>query len=183
MLRVSPLLDRSPPLAWCVVALGLITAVYAAVAARVQTDIKSVLSFACMTQVGIIFVEIGLGFRYLALVHIIGHACLRTLQFLRAPTLLRDYKSMENAVGGHLPRYAAGQVGWLPPRLQTGLYRFALQRGYLDSFVRMIFVTPVVETFRWCDRLERRWTDFLAGEKSRESDDIPPIATQWDELA
>ena len=32
--------------------------------------------------------EIGLGFRYVALVHMLGHACLRTLQFVRAPSLL-----------------------------------------------------------------------------------------------
>ena len=39
------------------------------------------LSFASLTQVGLIVAEIGLGFRYIALVHMIGDACLRTLQF------------------------------------------------------------------------------------------------------
>ena len=43
------------------------------------------------SQVGIIVAEIGLGFRYLALFHLLGHACLRTLQFVRAPSLLNDY--------------------------------------------------------------------------------------------
>ena len=88
LLRVSPILDLSPWLCAAVVVAGLATAVFAAVAGRVQTDIKSALSFASLTQVGIIVAEIGLGLRYLALVHILGHGCLRTLQFLRAPTLL-----------------------------------------------------------------------------------------------
>ena len=39
----------------------------AALTARVQTDIKSALAFASLTQVGIIVAEIGFGFRYIAL--------------------------------------------------------------------------------------------------------------------
>ena len=67
--------------------IGLATAVFAAIAARVQTDVKSGLAFASLTQVGIITVEIGCGLRYLALIHIIGHACLRTLQLLAGSEL------------------------------------------------------------------------------------------------
>ena len=93
------------------------TAVFAYLAGSVQTDIKSALSFASLSQVGIIVAEIGLGFRYVALVHILGHACLRTLQFVRAPTLLHDYHTMENAIGGHLPR-GASALGWLDAPVQ-----------------------------------------------------------------
>src|SRR5260370_21424331 len=104
LLRVSPLLELSGCLCAAVVTAGLSTAIFAALAGRVQTDIKSALSFASLTQVGIIVAEIGLGFRYLALFHLLGHACLRTLQFVRAPTLLQDYRKLENAIGEHLPR-------------------------------------------------------------------------------
>src|SRR5690606_18434876 len=63
LLRVSPLLDASVPLSVAVFALGLITALYANLTARVQTDVKSALAFASLTQVGIIVAEIGLGLR------------------------------------------------------------------------------------------------------------------------
>ncbi len=69
-------------LSGAVVVIGLASAIFGAMTARVQTDIKSALAFASLTQVGIIVVEIGLGLRYIALIHIIGHACLRTLQLL-----------------------------------------------------------------------------------------------------
>ncbi|MCA8985923.1 MAG: oxidoreductase, partial [Planctomycetaceae bacterium] len=98
LLRVSPILALSTPLSAIVVLVGIVSAVFGALTARVQTDIKSALAFASLTQVGIIVAEIGLGFRYLPLVHIIGHACLRTLQLLRAPSLLHDYHSIENAI-------------------------------------------------------------------------------------
>ena len=91
---------------------GLITAVYAYLAGSVQTDIKSALSFASLSQVGIIVAKIGLGYdrpwlRYVALVHIIGHTGTRTLQFVRAPSLLQDYRTLENAIGNRLPNSKA----------------------------------------------------------------------------
>ena len=114
LLRTSPLFDQSLWLCAAVVCVGLLTAGFAAFAGRVQTDIKGALSFASLTQVGLIVAEIGLGFRYLALAHMIGHACLRTLQFLRAPTLLHDYRTIENAIGTRLPRGRVRPDGWCP---------------------------------------------------------------------
>src|SRR5439155_12686797 len=130
LLRVGPLLEASPGLAGAVVALGLATAVYAYVVGGVQTDIKSALAFASLVQVGLIVAEVGLGLRYLALVHILGHACLRTLQFLRAPTLLHDYHLLEDAIGEHLS-HQERSTG----RFRAWLYRFALERGYLDALL------------------------------------------------
>jgi len=175
LLRVSPLLDESSLLSLIVFAVGVVTAVYAYLAGSVQTDIKSALSFASLSQVGIIVAEIGVGcgrpwLRYLALVHIIGHASMRTLQFVRAPSLLQDYRSLENAIGNRLPSTKAPWERLGAERRRDWLYRFALERGYLDSILLNYLVNPFVRTLRWCDALERRWTDYLTGEASRESD-------------
>jgi NAD(P)H-quinone oxidoreductase subunit 5 len=178
LLRSSPLLDISWTLSIAVVILGLSTAVVAHMAASVQTDIKSALSFASLVQVGIIVAEIGLGFRYMALVHLLGHACLRTLQFIRAPTLLQDYRTLENALGEHLPH---GQTGI--ERYRIWLYRWSLERGYLDSVLSDYVVFPFVRLFRWCDGMERRWTDFLSRGTSRDSDHVQSPAGGIDELA
>ena len=183
LLRISPLLDISTALCVVIVVLGLSTAVLAYLAGSVQTDIKAALSFASLSQVGIIAAEIGLGFRYVALVHLLGHASLRTLQFVRAPSLLQDYRTIEDAIGTHLPRTntlwhrfaTRHDLGWL--------YKVALERGYLDRALLRYVVAPSVRTFRWCDALERRWTDFLAGEASRESDRVKPRFGTIDEFS
>ena len=159
LLRVSPLFERSDYLAAAAVSLGLATAVYGYLVGRVQTDIKSVLSFASLTQVGIIVAEIGLGFRYIALVHLLGHACLRTLQFLRAPSLLLDYKIMENALGEKLPRNPSAP----PTRFQVWLYRFALERGYLDSILDAGVAKPFAAFFRFLTAWETRSMNRLNG--------------------
>jgi NAD(P)H-quinone oxidoreductase subunit 5 len=172
LLRVSPLIEQSAFLCGLLVALGLATALLAYAMSSVQTDIKSSLSYASLAQVGIIVVEIGLGFRYLALVHILGHACLRTLQFLRAPSLLHDYHTLENAIGGHLP---SAQLPWLwivAKRGHSWLYRLALERGYLDPCISRLVVAPFVRVFRSFDALERRWTDLIAGRPTHEPDAV-----------
>jgi NAD(P)H-quinone oxidoreductase subunit 5 len=182
LLRVSPILALSAWLSAATVVLGLATALYAAITSRVQTDIKSALAFASLTQVGIIVAEIGVGLRYVALVHIIGHACLRTLQLLRAPTLLHDYHTLDNAIGGHLHQRPGFWERILPRRAQFWFYRAALERGYLDSFIDEGIVYPFRRIFQWCDAMERRWTDLLSGGDSRESDRVEPRGEIVEEL-
>ena len=164
LLRASPLLDNSTALSVAVVILGLATAIFASIAGRVQTDIKSVLSFASLAQVGLIVAEIGLGWRYIPLAHLLGHACLRTLQFVRAPTILRDRQVLENALGARLVPTARGSARGFTARL----YRFGLERGYLDVILDQWVVGPFVRFFRSLDRLERRATAVIAGTDENE---------------
>jgi NADH-quinone oxidoreductase subunit L len=169
LLRVSPLLDASLPLSLVVVALGLLTAVAAYLIGSVQTDIKSALSFASLAQVGIIVAEIGLGLRFVPLVHLLGHACLRTLQFVRAPSLLLDYNALENAIGGRLPRASVVWIRYTSVGFQRWLFRFALERGYLDALLTDYIATPFLSFFRRLDRYERRISEAIAGEHEGDS--------------
>jgi NAD(P)H-quinone oxidoreductase subunit 5 len=167
LLRVSPILEVSAVLSGIVVLVGISSATFGALTARVQTDIKSALAFASLTQVGIIVAEIGLGLRYIALIHIIGHACLRTLQLLRAPSLLHDYHSMENAIGSHLPRRKLLWERILNVKIRHWFYRFALERGFLDAMLDEYIVRPFFAVFRWCNRMEKKWTDFLSAKANK----------------
>ncbi len=180
LLRVSPLLDQSLALRVIIVVVGLSTAVFGTFAARVQTDIKCALSFASLTQVGIIVAEIGFGLRYLALIHILGHACLRTLQFLRAPTILHDYRVLENAIGERLPTRTSLLERRFSDTASLWMYRLALQRGYLDACLSDYLVAPVLRFFHVCDALEQRWTKFLSGRENSPAklDDAAPTTLE-----
>jgi NAD(P)H-quinone oxidoreductase subunit 5 len=90
--------------------------------------------------------------------------------------ILQDYRNMENAMGSRLPRLASTWILLLPDRGRDWLYRFALERGYLDAILTDYVVEPVLRVFRWCDRMERLWTDGLSGGSSRESDRVQPGA-------
>lgn len=169
LLRFSALIELSPVLGVVIIVLGLVTAMFAAFATSVQTDIKCALSFASLTQVGIIVVEIGIGifwpdFRYVPLIHIIGHACLRTLQFIRAPTLLHDYRILENALGEHISH--PPKRSRLSDQLYLWFYRFGVERGYLDSMLSEYIVKPFLAVLRAFDRAERWWIGLLSGTRS-----------------
>ncbi len=172
LLRVSPILDQSMPLRILVISVGLVSAIFGTLMSRVQTDVKNSLAYASLTQVGIMVVEIGFGLRYLALIHIIGHACLRTMQLLRAPTLLKDYHNLENAIGSRLSHEAPMLGQMLPVSFRNWCYRFGYERGYLDTLLDNWFVSPFMQFFRWSDVMERKWTDWISNEPSRESDNI-----------
>ncbi|MBM4074175.1 MAG: oxidoreductase [Planctomycetes bacterium] len=182
LLRVGSLLDVSLPLRILVITLGIISAVFGTIASRVQTDVKNALAFASLTQVGIITVEIGLGLRYVALIHMIGHACLRTLQLLRAPSVLKDHRMRENAVGRHLTGDDV-HTARSSTRFQLWLYRFAMHRGYLDAMIDNWIVRPFTAVFRWSDGMERRWTNLLSGGPSRESDRVSPCSDSLEDVA
>ena len=156
LLRAQPILERSPVLSGLLLAMGLCSAVFSTLVGRVQTDIKCALSYASLTQVSVILVEIALGLFWLPVLHLSGHAILRLVQFLRSPSLLHDLHELEDAIGRHVHHRPMDERHWR-------LYRWALERGHLDAWLDLIFVAPLRAFFRGCDRLERRWADGLAG--------------------
>jgi NADH:ubiquinone oxidoreductase subunit 5 (subunit L)/multisubunit Na+/H+ antiporter MnhA subunit len=162
LLRVGPMLEQSPPLQWTIITIGGVTAVYAGLVGRVQTDVKSALAFASLLQVSIIVIEIGFGLRYLALVHILGHASMRSLQLLRAPSLLRDYRRLEDNIGYSERLNQPARPQLKPTSFRIWRYRFAMERGYLDMILDEWIARPFLNTFRWFDRLERRLVTALS---------------------
>jgi NADH-quinone oxidoreductase subunit L len=163
LLRSATLLDASPIVTTAVIALGALTALHATFVGRVQSDIKSTLAYATMTQIGLIFVEIGLGLRFLALLHIVGHACIRTLQILRSPSLLHEHHHLEQAIGTQLPRTGGHLERLVPQALQPWLYRHALERGYFDAWLRDYIIWSFTRVMRAFDAVEHRWIALVSG--------------------
>lgn len=71
-----------------IIGVGLLTSLTAAGIARVQSSVKTQIAYSSVTQIGLIFCEIALGFHYLALIHFAGNAFLRTYQLLVSPSVL-----------------------------------------------------------------------------------------------
>ena len=159
LLRAQALLMAFPWIAGGVVVLGLLTALHGHRTARVQTDIKSMLAYGSVTQVGLILAEVGLGLSWIPLIHILGHAGYRTLQFLRAPSLLHDRHHLEQMLGHHLsPLDPATDSGVLSPTQ----YRRALARGGLDTWLIDRLLSPLMRGVTALDRLEQRAMSGLA---------------------
>jgi NAD(P)H-quinone oxidoreductase subunit 5 len=163
LLRCESLLDAAPLTAWLLVAVGIGTALHAAVVGSVQTDLKSMLAYASMTQAGIILAEIGLGFRLLPLIHVVSHAIFRSLQILRSPSAMHDRHELAAALGGHPGQSSWSVVRLLPRNLSRHLYHLALERGFEETVVSRFVVRPLLAALMAADRAERRWVAVLGG--------------------
>lgn len=144
LLRIEPLIHSSVIATGLVLFIGLTTAVLGTLVHRTCADAKTALAYAAQTQLGLIFVEIGLGWTTFAIVHLISHAVLRTLQFLRSPSMLRDYNRLHAAAGGQIDPTGEHYESILPKGVQIALYRIALGRGFYDAVVDRFIVAPVV---------------------------------------
>jgi len=107
-------------------ALGALTALGAALVALAQTDLKRVLAWSTISQIGLMFVGAGLGAVFAALFHLVAHAFFKATLFLGAGSVLHATGDEQDVrrLGGLAGRlrwttaaFAAGALGLaaLPP--------------------------------------------------------------------
>jgi NADH-quinone oxidoreductase subunit L len=161
--RTAPWMHDLLAVRAAIVVIGLSTSIYATVVGRVQSDVKNGLAYATMTQVGIMFVEIGAGFPKVAIVHMVGHACLRTWQLLRAPSILREMQGVRHALGAMPPRVGGHWERLVPERFRDRLYASALHGFFMDDLLDAVVVRPLAGLARAAVALERSWLAFLSG--------------------
>lgn len=155
LLRAAPLIDRSPFGQAAIFSLGLLTAVWGSWMGRVQADAKNQLAYASMSQVGLIFVEIALGLRFLAILHIAGHATIRTLQFLKAPSVLQQLQRLEADHQGGFQQEKMYYEMLLPDRFRQRFYSFSLQSSVLTDEWRKKFIQPFWQGLLALDQREQ----------------------------
>ena len=155
LLRAQPLLAHSVVSSVLVIGIGLATAIHGTMVGRASADAKTSLAYASLTQVGVVFVEIGLGWKWVAITHILGHATVRTLQFLRAPSMLHDYHRMHSAAGGELAQTGKHLEDLLPQGVQLWFYRWALDRGHLDTILDRWMLHPLMQLSGLFAKLDR----------------------------
>jgi NADH-quinone oxidoreductase subunit L len=106
--RFSGLYSASVPAASVVAWIGGITAVFAATMALVQNDIKRVLAYSTISQIGIMFVGCGVGAYAAGMFHLVTHAFFKSLLFLAAGSVI-------HALGGEMDmRRMGGLKKYLP---------------------------------------------------------------------
>src|SRR6202167_4167526 len=80
--RLSPLFEMSPTALSVVTIVGGTTAFFAATVGLVQNDIKKVIAYSTCSQLGYMFVALGVGGYSLAIFHLFSHAFFKALLFL-----------------------------------------------------------------------------------------------------
>ena len=91
LVRFHVLLDRVPDIRLCIAFIGGITAFFAASAALAQNEIKRVLAYSTISQIGYMFAAIGVGAYSLALFHLLVHACFKALLFMSSGVIVHAF--------------------------------------------------------------------------------------------
>jgi NADH-quinone oxidoreductase subunit L len=86
--RMSPIMEYAPEAMMFVTFLGATTAFVAATIGLVQTDIKRVIAYSTMSQLGYMFVAAGVGMYSAAMFHLLTHAFFKAMLFLGAGSVI-----------------------------------------------------------------------------------------------
>jgi len=86
--RLSPLFEQAPAALSFVTIIGATTAFFAATIALVQPDIKKVIAYSTCSQLGYMFVGLGVGGYSLGIFHLFTHAFFKALLFLGAGSVI-----------------------------------------------------------------------------------------------
>lgn len=86
--RCNPLYTLSPDAMEFVALIGLITSIFAAIIGLRQNDIKKVLAYSTVSQLGLMFIGLGMGAYTSAMFHVTTHAFFKALLFLAAGSVI-----------------------------------------------------------------------------------------------
>jgi NADH-quinone oxidoreductase subunit L len=86
--RMNPLFSRAPIAMLLVAIVGALTAFYAATIGLMQTDIKKVLAYSTVSQLGYMFLGCGVGAYAAGIFHLMTHAFFKGLLFLTAGSVI-----------------------------------------------------------------------------------------------
>ena len=170
--RMFPLYIAYAPETLHIVAyVGAFTAFYAASVACVQSDIKRVLAFSTISQLGFMMVALGVctgmpshegGLGYMAsMFHLFTHAMFKALLFLGAGCIIHAVHSNEMSTMGGLRKYmpvthvtfliACLAIAGIPPfsgffskdEILTACFAFSPVMGYVMTFIAVCLTTSI----------------------------------------
>lgn len=168
VLRLQPVFEQSPWTLAALAVIGLTTAVYGYVCGLVQADVKSALAFSGLAQIGLMFLESGLGFWHLAAWHLGAHAIFRGYQFLTAPSLMHQVLGTPaRAPAAFIARHAR-------------LHHAALRRCWLEEAGDSVATRPVQAFAADLERFDQTVIDPLLGVPTPLMDGMASLA-RWEE--
>lgn len=161
LLRTYPLWEDSLWLRITIAVFGLVTAVVASAIARVQSSAKTQIAYSSISQIGIMFIEVAAGLHWLALLHFISNASLRTYQLLISPSivgyLVHDQFFNFAAPAQRIKDTALG-------RLRASLYILSIKEWNMNTIVSNYLWAPfkaIGRVFAFLDKMPAQVTALL----------------------
>ncbi len=119
VVRANAIYQFAPTAMWIVAVIGAATAIFAATIAIAQNDIKKVLAYSTVSQLGFMFLSAGVGAFVVAIFHVMTHAFFKALLFLGSGSVIhgmhheQDMRKMGN-LKKYMPiTFLTMVTGWL----------------------------------------------------------------------
>ena len=108
LVRSSPILEYSSTALLVITLVGATTAFFAATCGLVQNDIKRIIAFSTISQLGYMVMAVGLSQYNVAIFHVINHAFFKALLFLGAGAVIHSFADQQDI------RKMGGLISFLP---------------------------------------------------------------------
>jgi NADH-quinone oxidoreductase subunit L len=127
LVRLNPIFEAAPEILDLAAGIGAVTLLFAGVVALVQTDIKRVIAYSTMSQIGYMFLGAGLTSYGDSMFHLMTHAYFKALLFLGAGIVI-------HALTGEQDIRRMGGLGRLLPRTWVAMLVGALALSAIPPF-------------------------------------------------
>jgi len=126
--RLSPMFVMSPEVMMIIAVVGALTAIVAATIAITQNDIKGVLAYSTVSQLGFMFLALGSGAFTAAMFHVVTHAFFKACLFLGSGSVIHTMEHLKHKLhdkGKHVEfdhqdiRNMGGLKKWMPSTYKT----------------------------------------------------------------
>jgi NADH:ubiquinone oxidoreductase subunit 5 (subunit L)/multisubunit Na+/H+ antiporter MnhA subunit len=139
LLRTYHYWDTVWPIKIAIIAIGVLTTVIATLIARVQSTVKTQIAYASIAQIGLMFIEVALGWHILVLVHLSGNALLRTYQLLVSPSVL-GYM-IHDQFFNFVPKEHKLSNSFAS-KISNSIYLLSLKEWNMDAFLKKVLWNP-----------------------------------------
>ena len=143
-----------------IILIGIVTTVIASCIANVQSTVKTQIAYSSIAQIGLMFIEVALGWHNLVLIHFTGNALLRTYQLLVSPSVLGYL--VHDQIFNFTPKKYKNQKSF-SSKISNTFYILSLKEWNMDYFLKKILWDPFKYLGNKFYFLSAKWPLILSG--------------------
>jgi NADH-quinone oxidoreductase subunit L len=153
LIRIYPIWENQMAFRVVLAMIGLGTSIITSMIARVQSTVKTQIAYSSIAQIGIMFVEVALGWHYLALFHFAANAFLRCYQLLVSPSVL-SYMIHDQFFNFTPPQHNISANLW--GKLKLTFFALSVKEWNLDYSMFAYLWTPLKKIGKAFQLLDHR---------------------------
>lgn len=154
LMRTYPLWSDHLVIKILIIVVGVISSIIATFIARVQSTVKTQIAYSSIAQIGMMFVEVALGFHWLAMIHFAGNAFLRTYQILVSPSVLNYL--IHDQFFNFIPMTTNPNPGWWG-KLKNSLYLLSIKEWNMDFYAYQRLWRPLKKAGLFMNKIPTSW--------------------------